>query len=213
MTELVKATLPHSDFLIFPSEWAKEKIGYTGENCKVIHNAPPEIFHKYKNVEDTIGPRVKIVTHHWSKNPKKGFHIYAQLQEYICRGGDYEFTYIGRKPDEYNFFNYHSPMPAEEIASELPRHHIYITASIEEAGANHVLEAMACGLPVIFHQDGGSIPNYCENYGLQFSGFADMMSKIDEMVNNYKQYKHKVLEYSNDNTSVIESYLEIVDNI
>jgi hypothetical protein len=32
LTELVKLTIPHSDYLIFPSEWSRDWIGYRGNN-------------------------------------------------------------------------------------------------------------------------------------------------------------------------------------
>jgi glycosyltransferase involved in cell wall biosynthesis len=170
------------------------------------------IFHKHKTKNPIEGP-VKLVTHHWSKNPKKGFDIYDRLQKYINETEKYEFTYIGRKPEGYDFVNYIPPISAEQIAKELPSHHIYITASIEEAGANHVLEAMACGLPLVFHEDGGSIVNYCKDYGLSFASFDEMISQIDKMVENYETYKTKVLSYDEDNTQVTDAYLQVITNL
>ncbi len=210
LTSLVKQTVQYSDFLIFPSEWAKEWINFQGNNFQVVHNCPMKQFHQFKNTAVEIGDKVKLVTHHWSTNPKKGFHFYKQLENYIQKTNKYEFSYIGRKPDSYSFTNYIQPIGAERLAAELPKHHIYITASIEEAGANHVLEAMACGLPVVFHKDGGSIVNYCEDYGLKFSSFDEMIQKIDQMAQEYKTYKAKVLSYDNNIEQVKNKYLEII---
>ena len=213
LTQLVKATLPHSDFLIFPSEWSKEWIGYEGNNCKVIHNCPMSIFHNHKKKDLEIEGEVRLVTHHWSMNPKKGFDIYRELQNYIDKTGKYKFTYIGRKPEEYDFSNYYPPMSALEVAKELPNHDIYITASIEEAGANHVLEAMACGLPVVFHENGGSIVDYCNDYGLKYFHFEEMVKQIDKVVEQYRFYKSKVLSYDKDNSQVVKEYLQIITNL
>ena len=213
LTQLVKATMPHSDFLIFPSEWSKEWIGYEGDNFKIIHNCPVDIFHKNKNESHSLNDKIKLVTHHWSMNPKKGFDIYEKLQKYIDENDKYEFTYIGRKPPEYNFLNYLPPIAADKISKELPRHDIYITASIEEAGANHVLEAMAAGLPIVFHKDGGSIPNYCSEFGLEYSNFLEMIQAIEKMAANYDLYKKKVIEYDKDNSQVVESYLKIISGL
>jgi glycosyltransferase involved in cell wall biosynthesis len=213
LTELVKLTLPHSDFLIFPSEWAKEWIGYDGNNFEIIHNCPVDIFHAHKKKDTSLGDKIKLVTHHWSMNPKKGFDLYENLQRYVDENEKYQFTYIGRKPDDYKFSNYLPPLEASEIAKELPKHHIYITASIEEAGANHVLEAMAAGLPVIFHEDGGSIPNYCNDFGLQYSNFQEMIKMIEAMTSEYELYKGKVLNYNKDNSQVVKSYLRIISNL
>jgi|TARA_E500000305_G_scaffold81903_1_gene67756 glycosyltransferase involved in cell wall biosynthesis len=213
LTELVRATLPYSDFLIFPSEWARDWIGFSGDNCEVIHNSPIDIFHEHKERSVSKSGTIRLVTHHWSMNPKKGFDVYNELQKYIDKTKKYEFTYIGRKPNNCRVLNYIPPTGADVIAKELPRHDIYVTASKEEAGANHVLEAMAAGLPVVFHKDGGSIVNYCDNYGLSFSSFAEMISKIDEMYENYAFYKKKVLSYNKDNSQVIDSYIKIISNV
>lgn len=210
LTSLVKQTLKFSDFFIFPSEWAREYIGHKADNFKIIHNCPMSIFHEHKNKNTTLSNTIRLVTHHWSMNPKKGFHLYEQLEDYIKENGNFEFTYIGRKPEEYNYSNHLPPIAATELAQELPKHDIYITASIEEAGANHVLEAMAAGLPVVFHKDGGSILNYCENYGTQFSDFEGMVKAINEMVEQYQFYKEKVLLYNKNNSEVVKAYLEAI---
>ena len=104
-------------------------------------------------------------------------------------------------------------MSAEEIAKELPRHDIYITASREEAGANHVLEAMAAGLPVVYHKGGGSIENYCSAYGESFENIQGMIKAIEKVAAEYNFYKNKVLEYNDDITRVIDEYKSIINNV
>jgi len=213
LTNLLRQTLNYSDFMIFPSEWAKEWINYRGKNCKVVNNRPMKIFHKYKNNKTSLNNKVKLVTHHWSTNPKKGFDFYENLQKYVNGSEEYDFTYIGRKPEQYKFSNYLPPLPAEEVAKELPRHNIYITASREEAGANHVLEAMAAGLPVVYHSAGGSVVNYCSSHGESYEDVETMIAAIKKVVAKYDFYKNKVLEYNEDIECVIDEYEEIINNV
>tara|TARA_Y100001937_G_C7131732_1_gene337837 strand:+ start:2004 stop:2948 length:945 start_codon:yes stop_codon:yes gene_type:complete len=213
LTTLVKQTLNLSDYFIFPSEWAQEWIGFTGENCRVIHNAPMEVFHLHKNTELAIADKPRLITHHWSTNPKKGFHLYKQLDEHIQKTGEFEFTYAGRLPDGLSLSNYKPPVGARLVAKELQKNDIYVTASIEEAGANHVLEALAVGLPVVYHKDGGSINNYCHKYGEEFSSFEEMLESIRKIASNYKSYKEKTLEYKVDNSSIVDQYIEIIEEI
>jgi len=211
LTSLVKQTLQFSDYFIFPSEWARDWIGFTGDNHSVVHNAPMPIFHNHKRSEFDSSRTPRIVTHHWSMNPKKGFHIYEELQEHIDAFGDFEFTYIGRMPEGTKIRNHITPIGADELSKELPKHDIYITASIEEAGANHVLEAMAAGLPVVYHLDGGSIDNYCSDYGIGFSSFEQMMSSIRSVLSEYDKYKSRVMEYTEDNSGVVNKYINIIE--
>ena len=166
-----------------------------------------------KNERMELSEKPKLITHHWSTNPKKGFHLYKQLDDHIKKTGEFEFTYAGRLPEGIELTNYKPPMGAKLVARELNKNEIYITASIEEAGANHVLEALAVGLPVVYHKDGGSINNYCHKYGEEFSSFEEMLESIRKVVANYKSYKEKVLTYKVDNTKIVDDYIEIIEEI
>jgi glycosyltransferase involved in cell wall biosynthesis len=67
-----------------------------------------------------------------------------------------EFTFIGRPCFEVKPPTKHiPPVSKEELAKLLPSFDFYLTASRMEAGANHVLEAMACGLPIVSSNAGG----------------------------------------------------------
>ena len=213
LTELVRQTLNYSDFFIFPSEWARDYIGFIGENYKVVYNRPMEGFHNHKVRDTPLPEKVHLVTHHWSMNPKKGFHLYQQLEDHIRATGDFVFTYIGRKPDNINISNHIKPISALELAKELTKHDVYITASIQEAGANHVLEAIAAGLPVVYHKDGGSIVNYCKGYGVEYDSFHNLLDGIERVVDNYSDFKKRVFSYVEDNSIVAKEYIEIIEAI
>ena len=96
----------------------------------------------------------------------------------------YEFTYIGRLPENVLFKNIRhvKPTHGKPLAKELAAHDLYITASIEEAGANHVLEGVASGLPIIYHRLGGSIVEYCAPYGLEYDSFDECLDNIQTIV-------------------------------
>ena len=214
LTNLVRQTMSLSDYLIFPSQWAKQHIGFEGQNCKVVNNRPAPIFHENKRNNTVLDKKIQLVTHHWSTNPKKGFSIYKKIDDFLDQQQGYEFTYIGRLPQDLKFRNikHVPPIDAAELAKKLPEYDIYVTASIEEAGANHVLEAMACGLPVVYHDDGGSIVNYCEKYGEGFSSFSQLMAKIKKVIENYDLYKRGVLAYNEEIAVVIQEYIDVIYN-
>ncbi len=212
LTDLVKYCLDRSDYFIFPSQWSKEWIGFKGENCDVIDNAPMEIFYDNRNTNLQLGDQVRVVTHHWSTNPKKGFDMYQKFEEW-CKNKNISFHYIGQLPAGVEFSNRTKPISAEELSKELPKYDIYLTASEEEAGANHVLEAMAAGLPVVYRKSGGSIHNYCNYYGEGYSEFEGMVEEINKVIKNYSTSKQRVLEYTNTNDLVVSEYHRIVEKV
>jgi len=214
---LVGKTVLLSDFLIFPSQWAKDFLGFVQNPNVVIENAPLEEF--YNNRDTHIRPldKVKIVTHHWSTNPKKGFDYYEFLDDYLTNNDtNIEFTYIGRIPEGLKFktVNYHEPTGDNDLLSKvIAESDIYLTASEEEAGANHVLEAMACGLPVLYHQNGGSIVNYCKDYGIEYESPQSLLKAINKMSQNYEHFKKNALKFNRTIDDVINEYVEVINNV
>jgi hypothetical protein len=176
---LQKELALESNTVVFPSTWAKESLG-TRPDGIVIHNAPLPDFISTKPVSESNGT-VKIVTHHWSDNMMKGFDTYKRLDD-LCNksNGRLSFTFIGRKPIDLQVTNHINPLDVCGLVKELPKHDVYFTASLFEAGANHVLEAMGLGLPVLFHKDGGSIPEYCKGRGAQYSTPEEALTIISE---------------------------------
>ena len=69
---------------------------------------------------------------------------------------------------------------------------------------------MAAGLPVVYHNNGGSINNYCHNYGLEYSTHDEMFLAIKEIKENYQSYKEKVMNYTRTIDDVTKEYGRIV---
>ena len=212
LTTLVKQTLGMSDYFIFPSQWSKDWIEYDGENCEVINNAPMKIFYQNRNLETTLSDKISVVTHHWSTNPKKGFDLYQEFEKW-CEPTNIDFYYIGQLPPGVQFKNYIKPVSSDVLASALPKFDIYLTASEEEAGANHVLEAMAAGLPILFKDTGGSIVDYCQDYGESYSDYGSMIVRLRNMISNFEKYKKNVLTYDDVNDTVVNRYCKIIEEI
>ena len=218
LTNLVKQCVNFSDFLIFPSLWSKDYIQYTGNNCSVIHNAPIKIFaNSRKEKTDSSLKNVKIVTHHWSTNIKKGFDIYTQLGESISnKSFNAEFTYIGRWNDDFSNagINLIKPIDAEDLSKLLPTYDVYLTASVEEAGANHVLEAIAVGLPIVYRKGGGSINEYCKEYGEEYDGtLKDMSRALNKVKSEYNIYQSNMTKYKKTIKDVVSEYVRLVCQI
>ena len=212
VTRLVYESTHLSDFVIFPSLWAKQALGYQKKNYCIIPNAPLGEFYTNRKDSRIDSEVVRIITHHWSNNPMKGFDIYEQLGKWALNKKEVEFCYIGRYSEHHSKegVNIVSPKDIKQLSQIIPKFDIYLTASKLEAGANHVLEGLACGLPVIYRVGGGSIEEYCSSYGLEYSTFDELLSCIKNMSINYPVYKSQVLGYNNEIKNVMKAYKELI---
>lgn len=217
LTNLLKDIdrLGKTDLYIFPSKWSMDYIDFKGKNYKIIENCPMEIFYKNRR-SSKLTETIKIVTHHWSTNSKKGFKFYEGLTELLKSNSavnkDIELTYIGRYNNEFKSEGWKliPPTNEESLANLLPLYDIYLTASIEEAGANHVLEAMAAGLPVLYHNNGGSINEYCKNYGIGYSDNKSFITSLEKIIKDYKIFKQHVMTYDKNISESVNRYIECI---
>lgn len=164
--------------IVFPSGWARDYCRdvvmsrhashIDNHNVStIIANGADERFiiaHSLRTEHDGL---TNVITHHWSDNPMKGFNVYDGLS----RSAAVDFTYVGRTI--VPFKHHIPPCDVPEIIKHLSAADVYLTASKAEAGANHVLEAMALGLPVVYSCYGGSIVEYCYGRGIEYDGTVE----------------------------------------
>ena len=100
-----------------------------------------------------------------------------------------------------------------KIAKIIPKNHVYLTASTEEAGANHVVEGLACGLPILYHRNGGSIPEYVSEYGIEFWDNESLINAIGEMRKSFNIFKSRALSYCDSQEENIKIYRCIIENV
>ena len=209
LLELVKESSRFSDILVFPSEWSRDYLGSNKQSC-IISNAPLAKFLSPK-VNKLFSEKIKIVSHHWSNNFLKGFDVYKKLDDYCCINNA-SFCFIGRKPENVILTNYVLPQDIDGLISLLPKHDIYITASKHEAGANHVLEAMALGLPVLYHKDGGSINEYCKDFGIQYENFEELIYILE----NKKELLQNIannMSYTRSSIDMAKEYVDLFETL
>jgi len=209
LTALVRWSTSLSDRVIFTSEWARDYIGCRRE-CRVIPNGPLPVFYETRRGLAPCSDRPKIVTHHWSNNALKGLSLYERLANDIDSGRlPWEFTYIGRSSLALERVT-KPPVDAHELSRLIPQHDVYLTASVLEAGANHVLEAIACGLPAVHHADGGSIPEYCDGRGVSFRSYEEMISSIESVIASYDRHLVSTQSYTRTMNDVVDEYVEVL---
>ena len=191
MDRLIMHSNQIADKTVFISEWLQQYFvekGFSKDSSVVYNGCDSASFFKKK--ESKIRDPIRIVTHHWSDNWMKGFDMYTKLDEYLESNKEIQFTYVGRYYKGHTPSNTSivSPLSGFELGEELRKHDIYLTASRFEPCGMHHVEGSACGMPVLFHTDGGGINELCKKHGEEFSSFEEMLEKILIIKNNYKKY-------------------------
>ncbi|MEM6884015.1 MAG: glycosyltransferase [Verrucomicrobiota bacterium] len=184
---------------IFISNWLKDYFiekGYTqhAESAVIQNAADPETFYPGNKVWDGQ-EKMKLVTHHWSDNWLKGFKVYQQVDELIASGQleGFELTVIGRWPEEIQWkaAKTYGPCQGADLANKLREQHLYLTASLWEPGGMHFIEGMQCGLPVVYHEDGGGIPEVAQEAGICFRD--NVKRALLEARSRYQELRNLVL--------------------
>ena len=105
-----------------------------------------------------------------------------------------EFTYIGRYNREYKPTKTRIIQPTHgiDLGNSLRENDIYITASRFEPCGMHHIEGSACGLPVLYHEDGGGINELCKKHGESFRDMDQFFKKLNHLADNYEEYLDKI---------------------
>ena len=67
-----------------------------------------------------------------------------------------------------------------------------MTAARWEACGSHHIEGSSCGLPVLYHKDGGAIPEICKNHGMEFNDPKSFESALEHIIENYETLRSKI---------------------
>jgi len=204
LNKLILETAKFSDKVIFISSWLRDlfvaKESTLKDKSVVIYNgADPSIFNWQGRQKWDKNKLLKIVTHHWGANWMKGFDIYLLLDALIDKRykDKIQFSYIGNLPKGVLFKKAKviSPKFGGELAAELKKNHIYLTASINEPAGMHHIEGALCGLPILY-RNSGSLPEYCKGFGISFKGSGDFRQKLDLIMEKYDYFFEEMEKYN-----------------
>ena len=172
-TKLI-ANLVLADYVVFQSQFGRDcfdkaQIEYP-PNSRVIFNGADEQHFFPASNRPSIAKRrrLRLISNSWSTNQEKGFETIAAFSTL----DGVEILHIGRWPDNVNTKN----VRLLGVKQEADIGNIYRDAdyllfpSRMDTCPNVVVEALACGLPVIYHPSGGT-PELCseDRFGLRFS--------------------------------------------
>ena len=103
------------------------------------------------------------------------------------------------------------PLSGSELADEIRKSDLYLTASINEPSGNHHIEGAQCGLPLLYINSGG-IPEYCDGFGLMFDE-NNFEEKLNEIHSKYSEYKDAIQNYPHNSDKMSLEYLNLFKSL
>jgi glycosyltransferase involved in cell wall biosynthesis len=209
-----------ADHTVFISAWLRDYhadrwFDRSRPHSVVWNGADPATFNAGGGAELEPGATMRLVTHHWSDNPMKGFDVYLEVDRLIATGAlaDVELWVVGRWPQacDWRAARTFPPTTGRELAQLLRRCHVYLTASRWEPGGMHHVEGARCGLPVLYHADGGGIVEMASRYGIGFR--EDVAGAIGEMRERYPELRRRVLEHAPSGDVMCSAYEELIGQL
>jgi glycosyltransferase involved in cell wall biosynthesis len=190
-----------ADLTIFQSEYSRystrEKYPVIANDGPVIYNpVDTQLFNPYGESRSfqPYAQLVACVT--WSTNPMKGSsHVYAAA----ASNPDIGFVLCGQFPDAPKLPNLFplGILSRMKLSIALRSCKMLLTFSKNEACPNHVLEALASGLPVLY-DDSGAIREIVADCGLPATvqNFHDQYSLISKKLDQYSESaRHRAQTY------------------
>ena len=218
MNSLLKRANYIADHTVFVGSWLKDlPLWREGSHSVILNGADQSIFKASgRSYWDRTQP-MQLVTHHWGAHWMKGFDVYLHIDRLLSKKRwreKIDFTYIGNLPRDITFKNVRhiSPKSGAELAMELAKNHAYLTASMNEPGPMHPVEAALCGLPLIYRSS-GSLPEYCNGYGIEYNGPDDVEAAIDRMLVEYEIWSDAVKSYPNTADRMGQGYVKMFEEL
>ena len=177
---------------VVQSRWTLQHIvgmGYQPVKPVIIHNSVDSgIFHRQGRIAFDPCRKIRLISSSWSDNVRKGGPIYKWIENNLD-WDRFQYTFVGNSSETFTHIKQVAPVPSGELAELLRQHDIYITASSNDPCSNAVIEALACGLPVLYFDDGGH-PELVGYGGLPFRTEDEILSQLDKLVDNYSMFQN-----------------------
>jgi glycosyltransferase involved in cell wall biosynthesis len=154
--------------------------------------------------------RLAIVT--WSMDPNKGFEDYEAFDAALGGLKNVEIWFVGRIPEGVRFRNFRvfSPRGHRCLAGILKQCHGFIQMAQHETCSNALIEAMSCGLPVIY-RDSGSARELAEPCGVIYQDRP--LDAIWELMSRYEVLAPKACREELFIDRVATRYLNLIEDV
>lgn len=221
LNNLLRASMKSVDHTVFVSQWLQDLLlgpdSALRQNSSVIHSgADPVIFNSHgRTLWDGQEP-LKIVTHHWSSSWYKGWDVYQTFDDWLSTvaGRNFRFTFIGNVWPSANLQHTTAipPHSGQQLAHLLQQHHVYVSASQYEPAGMHYIEALQCGLPILWRRS-GSLPEYCKPYGISFSGPHDFLKALVQIKEQYTHWHAAVAQHTYTAIDMCQAYVRLFQKL
>ena len=193
---------------IFQSQWSLEAHRVAGIELRdpvVIPNAvDPRLF--FSAPTTSLRARVRLIATSWSDNPNKGGETLRRLARTLDPER-YELTFVGRTQVALAPAKVVPPVDSEGVGALLREHDVYIAPSLNDPCSNALLEALACGLPVIYARSGGH-PELVGEGGLGYDDPTQIPELLDELVRDYGSRRAEIATVPL--SEVADRYLDVL---
>lgn len=202
-----------ADKVIFQSAWSLERAAKMGFDVKnphgiILNGADKAIFNSGGRKQPAIASdKVKLVATSWSSNFNKGFEIYKFLDENLDFSR-YEMSFVGNSPVTFKNIKNLGVLSSDKLAEELKKYDIFISAVKDDACSNSIIEASACGLPIVALNSGGN-REIVKTGGELFADIGDIIQKIELIRQNYSKYVSDDYDIS----KTAEKYILEINNV
>jgi glycosyltransferase involved in cell wall biosynthesis len=195
---------------VFQSEYSRRKhqeMGLSFRSPSVIRNAAdPAIFNADDRSPFLAGPRIRLIASSWSSNPNKGAAVYTWLDQHLDFAR-FEFTFLGRSPAAFTNIRTIPPLASAGVAAELRAHDIFVIASRNEPCSNALIEALSCGLPVVY-LDSGSHGELVGGAGLPFQSADEVPDRLERVARDHAAFAARVAPPRL--ADVVDQYLSVM---